>query len=340
MARMTDAPAYDAVLVVSFGGPEGMEDIRPFLANVLRGREIPEQRLQDVIQRYERFGGVSPLNGQSRTLVAALEAELTARGPRLPVYWGNRNWHPFLVDTIRQMALDGIRRALAFVTSAYSSYSGCRQYAEDIGRAQETVGPEAPRVDRLRAFYNHPGWVEANIDGVRAALARLPASGAQAALVFTAHSIPIAMAETCDYEAQLRTVCRLVGDAVGRLDGSLVYQSRSGPPSQAWLEPDVRDHLRALRLTGVTDVVVAPIGFVSDHMEVVYDLDTEAKALAEELGLNMLRASTAGSHPAFVSMIRELVVERTAGGPRRFLGDDGPSPDVCRTDCCPKPGRG
>jgi ferrochelatase len=195
-------------------------------------------------------------------------------------------------------------------------------------------------VDRLRAFYNHPGWVEANADGVRAALARLPASGAPAALVFTAHSIPIAMARSCDYEAQLRAVCRLVGDAVGRPDVQLVYQSRSGPPSQPWLEPDVRDHLRALRHTGIRDVVVAPIGFVSDHMEVVYDLDTEAKALADELGLNMLRAPTAGSHPAFVSMIRELVMERTAGVPRRFLGGDGPAPDVCRTDCCPKPARG
>jgi len=317
-----------------------MDDVLPFLANVLRGRDIPPERMREIARHYEIFGGVSPLNGETRRLMAALEQELALHGPRLPLYWGNRNWHPFLGDTLARMAADGVGQALAFVTSAYSSYSGCRQYAEDIRGAQEAVGAGAPHVDRLRAFYNHPGFVEANAAGIAAALGQLPeAARPGAALVFTAHSLPTAMAETCVYEAQLRETCRLVGDAVGRRDGRLVYQSRSGPPSQPWLGPDVRDHLRALRAAGTTHVVVAPVGFISDHMEVVYDLDTEAQALARELGLTMLRAPTAGAHPAFAAMVRELILERTAGAPRRFLGPDGAAPDTCPVDCCPAPVR-
>jgi ferrochelatase len=338
---MTDAPAYDALLVVSFGGPEGMADVAPFLENVLRGRNVPPERMREVVHHYELFGGVSPLNARNRALVAALEEETRAKGPRLPIYWGNRNWHPFLADTLGRMKADGVRRALAFITSAYGSYSGCRQYLEDIRRAQEAVGPEAPKVDRLRSFYNHPGFVEANADGLEATFAQLPSTArSAAALVFTAHSIPAAMAETSPYVAQLRETCRLVARAVNRPEWTLVYQSRSGPPSQPWLQPDIGDHLRALHAEGVHDLVVAPIGFVSDHMEVVYDLDTEAATLARDLGLRMLRAPTAGSHPSFVSMVRELILERTEGAPRRFLGEAGPAPDDCPADCCPPPLRG
>jgi protoporphyrin/coproporphyrin ferrochelatase len=341
MNPVTDTPAYDALLVISFGGPEGMADVMPFLENVLRGRNVPQERMHEVARHYELFGGVSPLNSRNRTLVAALEAEMKAKGPRLPIYWGNRNWHPLLTDTLRRMTADGVRRALAFITSAYGSYSGCRQYLDDIRRAQETLGPQAPQVDRLRAFYNHPSFVEANAVGLEATFAELPeARRTAAALAFTAHSIPVAMAETSPYVGQLRETCRLVAQAVGRREWALVYQSRSGPPTQPWLGPDIGDHLRSLRAAGVTDVVVAPIGFVSDHMEVVYDLDTEAAALARDLGLRMLRAPTAGAHPSFVSMVRELILERTDGAPRRFLGDAGPAPDDCAADCCPPPPRG
>jgi protoporphyrin/coproporphyrin ferrochelatase len=337
MNAVTSTTAYDALLLVSFGGPEGTADVMPFLENVLRGRNVPPERMREVARHYELFGGVSPLNARNRALVAALEAEMKAKEPQLPVYWGNRNWHPLLAETLRQMADEGVRHALAFVTSAYGSYSGCRQYLDDIRRAQEAVGPRAPQVDRLRSFFNHPGFVEANAAGLEATLAQAPATSA---LVFTAHSIPVAMAETSPYVAQLQETCRLVAQAVNRPEWTLVYQSRSGPPSQPWLGPDIGDHLRALRAKGARDVVVAPIGFVSDHMEVVYDLDTEARALAEGLGLHMLRAPTAGSHPSFIAMVRELVLERTADAPRRFLGAAGPAPDDCPADCCPPPPRG
>ena len=338
MNAMTDAPAYDALLVVSFGGPEGMADVAPFLENVLRGRNVPQERTREVARHYELFGGVSPLNARNRALVADIEAETRTKGPRLPIYWGNRNWHPLLADTLARMAADGVRRALAFMTSAYGSYSGCRQYLDDIRRAREAVGPQAPRVDRLRSFYNHPAFVEANAAGLETTFAQIPASARSgAALVFSAHSIPISMAETSPYVAQLRETCWLVAQAVSRPEWTLVYQSRSGPPSQPWLGPDIADHLPALRAEGVRDVVVAPIGFVSDHMEVVYDLDTEARALARDLGLRMVRAPTAGAYPSFVSMVRELILERTEGAPRRFLGSAGPAPDDCPADCCPPP---
>jgi ferrochelatase len=310
----------------------------PFLETVLKGKNVPAERLQEVARHYEIFGGVSPLNAQNRSLLAAIEAELAARGPRLPVYWGNRNWHPFLEETMRRMAADGIKRALGFVTSAFSSYSGCRQYREDIDRARAAVGPTAPVVDKLRGFYNHPGFIEASAAGVRAAFAEIPdvVRGA-AALVFTAHSIPVAMAAGSRYEEQIREAARLVAEAVGSSEWSLAYQSRSGPPSQPWLGPDIGDHLQVLRAAGFRDVVVLPIGFVSDHMEVVYDLDTEARALAKDLRINLVRATTAGIHPEFVSMIRELVLERTENAPRRSLGELGTAPDECAIDCCPAP---
>ncbi len=328
--------SYDALLVVSFGGPEGMDDVMPFLENVLRGRNVPPERMRAVAHHYELFGGVSPINSQNRTLIAALEKELAERGPRLPVYWGNRNWHPMLVDTLRKMRDDGIRRALAFFTSAYSSYSGCRQYREDITRAQTEVGDGAPQVEKLRAFYNHPGFVEPNIENLRAALQQIPEERrARAHVAFTAHSIPLSMAEGCAYEEQLQETCRLVAAGAQQKNWRLVFQSRSGPPTQAWLEPDICDHLKRLKASGVEDVVVLPVGFISDHMEVIYDLDTEARALSLELGLNMVRAATVGAHPAFVKMIRELILERLDPElPKRFLGTRGASHDVCPVDCC------
>lgn len=328
---------YDALLVLSFGGPEGMNDVIPFLENVLRGRRVPKERMMEVAEHYYHFGGVSPISEQTRALIAALKRELEEHGPHLPIYWGNRNWHPFLKETMSEMKADGVRRALAFVTSAYSSYSGCRQYLEDIERAREEAGEGAPHVDKIRAFYNHPGFVEPNAENVRTALAQIPEERREEArLSFTAHSIPLIFARTSDYQAQLEETCRLVAERAGCSNKwQLVFQSRSGPPEVPWLSPDISDHLRDLKEEGVRDVVVAPVGFISDHMEVLYDLDTEARRVADELGLNMIRAATVGTHPLFVKMIRELILERTEGAPKRFLGSRGPSPDVCRADCCP-----
>ena len=332
---------FDALLVVSFGGPEGMADVMPFLENVTRGRNIPRERLQDVAHHYERFGGVSPLNAQNRALIDALRIELDAHAIGLPVYLGNRNWHPLLADTLREMRDDGVERALAFFTSGFSSYSSCRQYRENVYEAQLEIGPDAPEVLRTRMFFNHPGWIEANADHVRAAMREIPEERRAAAhLAFTAHSIPLAMAQASRYEAQLRESGRLVAEAVGAADTALVYQSRSGPPQVPWLEPGVLDHLRALRERGVEDVVLSPIGFVSDHIEVLFDLDVEARELAEELGLNLVRASSASTHPAFVAMIRELVQERLEPGvERRVVGRFAASHDVCPVDCC-LPGTG
>ena len=327
---------FDALLFVSFGGPEGLGEVMPFLENVLRGRNVPPERMREVAHHYELFGGVSPINGQNRRLIAAVEKELAEHGPRLPVYWGNRNWHPLLADTLRRMKSDGVRRALAFVTSAYSSYSGCRQYREDIERARAKVGEGAPAVEKLRVFYNHPGFVAPNVENLRAALHEIPVGRRAAARVaFTAHSIPAAMAANSDYEKQLLETSRLVAEGAGHASWRLVFQSRSGPPTQPWLAPDICDHLRELKGEGVRDVVVAPVGFISDHMEVLYDLDTEARQVAEETGLNMIRAATVGTHPSFVRMIRELILERTdAVAAPLSLGTHGPRANVCPADCC------
>ena len=315
---------YDALLLVSFGGPEGMDDVIPFLENVLRGRNVPRERMMQVAHHYEMFGGVSPINQQNRDLIGALETELEKNGPRLPIYWGNRNWHPLLPDTLKRMASDGVKNALAFVTAAYSSYSSCRQYRQNIADAQAEVGPTAPHVEKLRAFYNHPLFIEANVDHIRGALKQFDEQR-DVHLVFTAHSIPESMAASCDYVAQLMETGRLIAHAVGIENWKLVYQSRSGSPAQPWLGPDVSDHLKDLRSVGITNVVVAPIGFVSDHMEVVYDLDVEAKKVADEIGIKMVRARTAGTHPAFVRMIRELILERI---------EDKSPPSICAPDCC------
>jgi ferrochelatase len=329
----------DAVLLVSFGGPDRPEEVMPFLENVLRGRNVPRERMLEVAEHYRHFGGRSPINDWNRALLASLRKVFAAEGPDLPVYWGNRNWHPLLADTLRQMTADGVRRAFAFVTSAYSSYSGCRQYLEDIARAREAVGPGAPEVLKLRVFYNHPGFIEPMAERVRAALDRVPQDRrAAAVLAFTAHSVPVAMAETSRYVPQVEEACRLVAERVGRPHYRLVYQSRSGAPGQPWLGPDVLEYLRELAAPGAArDVVLAPIGFISDHMEVVYDLDTEARQLSSELGLHMVRAETVGDDPRFAAMIRELVLERAGEVATRALGEFGPSHDVCAEDCCAAP---
>ncbi|MGH9881714.1 MAG: ferrochelatase [Pyrinomonadaceae bacterium] len=328
---------YDALLIVSFGGPEGMDEVLPFLENVLRGRSVPPERMRQVAEHYELFGGVSPINEQNRQLIAALKSHLRSLGPELPIYWGNRNWHPLLADTVRQMRDAGIRRALAFVTSAYSSYSSCRQYRENIAAAQKAAGEDAPRIDKIRPFYNHPLFIQANVASVGAALAQIPASRRSTAeLIFTAHSIPVTMAANCDYETQLQETSRLIAEDLKHERYRLVYQSRSGSPAQPWLGPDVFDQLRELKQRGATDTVIAPIGFVSDHMEIIYDLDTKARQLCEELGLNIVRAATAGTHPLFVEMIRQLIIERVELRPvGEFAGNLGARPHVCPEDCCP-----
>jgi ferrochelatase len=327
--------AYDALLIVSFGGPEGPEDVLPFLENVLRGRNVPHERLRAVAEHYQSFGGISPINEQNRRLIRALEQEFREHGPALPVYWGNRNWHPMLEETIRQMKKDGINSALAFVTSAYSSYSSCRQYRENIEAARDAVGVGAPHIEKLRAFYNHPLFVEANILNVQAALEKIPQHRrSHTILLFTAHSIPQTMAANCAYELQLEELARLISSGLDHSRYVLVYQSRSGPSTQPWLEPDVCDELRSLHTRDVTDVVVAPIGFVSDHMEIIYDLDTQARQVCEEFGINMVRSNTVGTHPFFISMIRELVLERVWGTSPRYVGGLGPVPDLCPADCC------
>lgn len=330
-------PSYDAVLILGFGGPESRDDVIPFLENVLRGKNVPKHRMLEVAEHYYRFGGVSPINAQLRQLTASLRKELLSAGVDLPVYWGNRNWHPLLTDTVRRMADDGVQRALAWVTSAYSSYSGCRQYLEDIEEATRQGGSAVPEIDKIRVFFNHPGFIEATSDQVRGALQRIPATRRdETVILYTAHSIPLAMAQNCLYERQLRETARLVSERLGREQYRLVYQSRSGPPSQAWLEPDVCDAIKQLHNeTHPEDVVIAPIGFVSDHLEVLYDLDLETKQLCDELGINMERAATVGTHPRFVRMIRELIAERISQNPlRSAIGIYGPSHDVCPPDCC------
>lgn len=338
---MSNVP-HDAVLVVSFGGPESRQDVIPFLENVLRGKPVPRERMLEVAEHYYHFEGISPINSQLRNLIAALGDELQRCGISLPIYWGNRNWHPLLTDTIRQMAADGRRRALAYVTSAYSSYSGCRQYLENIEAARAELGTEAPVIDKLRVFYNHPGFVEATAARVREAIDRLPPAGHSGIQVlFTAHSIPVAMAEHCDYQQQLRETARLVGEKLQIASWNLVFQSRSGPPTQPWLEPDVSEAIRRLSgQKGLTGIVLAPIGFLSDHLEVLYDLDIEAAGVCAELGIRMVRAGTVGTHPRLVRMIRELIEERLdPAAPKLAVGRYGPSHDICPSGCCHYPVR-
>jgi ferrochelatase len=338
---------YDAVLVLSFGGPEGPADVMPFLHNVTRGRGIPPERLSGVAEHYQHFGGVSPINEANRALIASLREELDAHRIGLPIYWGNRHWHPFVEDTVRAMAADGIGHALVFVTSAYSSYSSCRQYQDELTGACAAVGPTAPAFDKIRHFFDHPGFVEPSVDAVRTALeSGDPSRRATTRLVFTAHSIPVAMAEQAGpagglYVAQLRAAAQLIADAAAPdLGWDLVFQSRSGPPRVPWLEPDVGDHLRRLAADRVTDVVVVPVGFVSDHLEVLWDLDVEAAGVAAELGLGFHRTPAPGPDPRFTTMVRELIVERLdPTRPKLALSPLGPSHDCCPIGCCPAPVR-
>jgi protoporphyrin/coproporphyrin ferrochelatase len=337
-------PRYDAFLLVSFGGPEGPGDVIPFLENVTRGRGVPRQRLEQVAEHYDRFGGVSPINQHNRDLLAAIEKDFAASGIDLPLYWGNRNWDPTLTDTVATMAADGRRHAIAFVTSAYSSYSGCRQYLEDIERARAQAaraGASPPVIDKLRPYFNHPGFIEPLGDSVRAAAATLSRGVKDTYdLICTAHSIPEAMSAASGpdggaYPAQLAEASRLVAGRAGAArPWRLAYQSRSGPPSVPWLGPDVGDCLAGLAASGSEGVVLAPVGFISDHLEVVYDLDVEAARTAERLGLRLARAATPGTDPRFVSMITELVAERQDGAPPRALGDLGPVLDTCGPGCC------
>lgn len=333
--RPSEVTAYDSFLLVSFGGPEGPDDVMPFLENVLRGKRVPRERMLEVAEHYQGFGGVSPINEQNRQLIAAVQAEFDRSNIELPIYWGNRNWDPMLAETLSQMRHDGRQHAIAFFTSMFSCYSGCRQYRENIADAQSAVGADTPQVDKLRMGFNHPGFITAMADRLRAAAAQLPAAAEPPSVFFTAHSIPNSMAENCDYELQLLEASRLTAAAADLPNWSLVYQSRSGPPQQPWLEPDVCDAIETQHDAGeLKTLIIAPIGFISDHMEVQYDLDTEAAELCRKRELPMARAGTVGTHPAFVGMIRELVEERFCGAPRTAVGDLGPWHDVCPQNCC------
>jgi ferrochelatase len=297
---------------------------------------VPPETKAEIAKRYEQVGGVSPINAHTRDFIKALQLELDAHGPALPIYWGNRNWHPLLGDTVAQMAHAGVRRALAFVTSTFSSYSGCRRYREDLFEAASGV-PDAPRFDKLRVPYNHPGFIEAMSDRVRDALEKLPTAKRKHALVlFTAHSLPMSMARGCAYETQLTESCKLVAETVKHERWRLVYQSNNASYGrEPWLGPDIRVALREAEAEGIKAVVVAPIGFACDHMEVIMDLDVDAAAVAREVGVTMVRAGTVGTHPQYVAMVRELIVERmTPDAPRRALGSLGPSHDRCAADCC------
>ncbi|MER7049638.1 MULTISPECIES: ferrochelatase [Streptomyces] len=359
MSDERDPSPYDALLLLSFGGPEGPDDVVPFLANVTRGRGIPEERLKEVGQHYFLFGGVSPINEQNRTLLDALREDFAEHGLDLPVHWGNRNWSPYLTDALRELTLAGHRRIAVLTTSAYASYSGCRQYRENLAdslAALTAEGLSPPRVDKLRHYFNHPGFVRPMVDGVLKSLAELPAEvRSDAHLAFTTHSIPRSAADTSGpvaehgdggaYVRQHLDVARLIADAVREETGvahpwRLVYQSRSGAPHIPWLEPDVCDHLEELHSAGARAAVMVPIGFVSDHMEVLYDLDTEALAKAAELGLPVRRSATVGADPRFAAAVRELLLERAAtergrSVERCALGSLGPSHDLCPIGCCP-----
>src|SRR3954453_14109523 len=348
---VADAAPYDALLLVSFGGPEKPDDVVPFLENVTRGRGIPPERLQEVGEHYFLFGGRSPINAQNRAFIAAVQEAFASAGLAGPVYWGNRNWDPFLADTLRRMKDDGIRRAAVLLTSAYSSYSGCRQYRENLAAAVAEVGGGVPHLDRLRHYFNHPGFVEPMVDATLAAIADLGEPVRHDAhILFVTHSIPEGMNEASGpdggaYVAQHLSVAEEIGERIRqetghRYAGELVYCSRSGPPHVPWLEPDVNDRLEELAADGVGGGGLVAIGFVSAHMEVIYDLDTEARATAEKAGIEIVRAATAGVDPRFVSMVRELLLERAAAErgldvPRPTVGPLGPSWDVCPAGCCP-----
>jgi ferrochelatase len=351
-AGQDEPVSVDALLLLSFGGPEGPDDVRPFLENVTRGRGVPPERLDEVAQHYLHFGGVSPINGLNRDLIAAIDTELAKQGIEIPVHFGNRNWYPMVEDTLAEMTRAGVRRALVFPTSAYGGYSACRQYDEDIARARAAVGDDAPELVKLRQFFDHPLFIAAVTDAVRAAQATVPAD---ARLVFTAHSVPTSADNAAGppeqggklYSRQIAEAARLVAAQLGVADYDVVWQSRSGPPQIPWLAPDIVDHLDALHASGVRAVVISPIGFVSDHLEVLWDLDNEASERAAEHGMAFARAATPGTDPRFAELVVELIREHTDRvEPRRLsnfpaLGctvDGAP----CAIGCCEparRPGR-
>jgi ferrochelatase len=339
---------YQALLFLSFGGPEGHDDVMPFLRNVTRGRGIPDERLEEVAEHYHHFGGVSPINAQNHALITAIGLEFARHGIELPIYYGNRNWKPYVADAVRRMRDDQIERALVFATSATSSFSGCRQYRNDLKQAHAVAGEGAPDLVKIRHYFDHPGFIAANVDHARAALATLPAEHRDhARLVFTAHSIPTTMNDESGpernglYRAQQYETARLVAALVRgeNAEFDLVWQSRSGPPQVPWLEPDINEHLKSLAESGVRAVVVCPTGFVSDHLEVIWDLDTEARETAAGLGLAFARAATAGTHPGFVTAIRELVQEHLIGAEPKAIGALGLCGIDCPDRCCPAPTR-
>ncbi|WP_228001471.1 ferrochelatase [Nocardia australiensis] len=348
------ARAADALLLLSFGGPEGPEDVIPFLENVTRGRGVPRERLDEVARHYLHFGGVSPINALNRGIIAATEAELATAGIDLPVYFGNRNWTPMVEDTVARMAADGVRSALVFPTSAWGGYSGCLQYHEDIARARAAFGAGAPELVKLRQYFDHPLLIESFADAIRAARQELPAGRRdRARLVFTAHSVPVSADLAAGppgdggrlYSRQVAEAARLCAAATGFTDYDLVWQSRSGPPRVPWLDPDIVDHLEDLSGKGVDAVVVCPVGFVSDHLEVIWDLDSEAKDKAAELDMAFARAATPGADPRFARLVVELINEHLTGtSPRRL----GKAPQYgctrngtpCTPGCCAAPARG
>ncbi len=337
--------ACDSLLVVSFGGPEKRDDVLPFLENVLRGKPVPRERMLEVAEHYYHFGGVSPINAQCRELIQALETELAEHQISLPIFWGNRNWHPLLPETIARMKQHGVNRPLVYITSGFSCYSGCRQYRENILSAMQEADVADWQFGKIRVFYNHPDFISVVSERVQQSMHQLditdPVSATDFHVAFTAHSIPFSMSSTSDYEKQLRETCRLVAEALHLRDSQwrLVYQSRSGRPQDPWLEPDICDTVRELSAAGVRRLVISPVGFLSDHMEVLYDLDDEARKVCDALGIRMERAGTPGCHPKFVSMIRKLIQERVSGAAKECIGLYGPNHDVCPVDCCPAPAR-
>ena len=327
---------YDALILVSFGGPEGPNDVMPFLENVLKGRDVPRQRMLKVAEHYMAFGGVSPINEDNRALISLLERELAEHDMSLPIYFGNRNWHPMLSDTLEQMKQDGVRRALAIVTSGYGSYSSCRQYLENLEEARKGIGEGAPEVDKMRLFFNHPGFLESMVACTQRALVQVDEERRQdCRLLFTAHSLPLSMAVGCRYAEQLEETARFIAAESGISNWQLVYQSRSGSPHQPWLEPDVCDAIRESAGDGTRDIVVVPVGFISAHMEILFDLDTEARELCEQLDIRMVRADTVGHEPRFITMLRELIEERIGEKDPLAVGDLAAPPHACVADCCP-----
>ncbi len=327
---------YDALLIVSFGGPEGPDDVMPFLENVFRGLRVTDETKQKIAARYQDFGGISPINGHTREFIAALQKLLDAEGPALPIYWGNRNWHPMLDDTLAQMSRDGIKHAAAYVTSTFSSYSGCRKYREDLFEAVRDLD-NAPAIDKLRVGFNHPGFITAVADRIVEGVESLPEERRDGArLIFTAHSLPESMAASAPYVEQLFDSAASSANLAGFEDWRLVYQSNNarygGDP---WLTPDISDAIEEEAKAGRKDVIVMPIGFVCDHMEVVLDLDVDAAKRADAVGINMVRAGTVGSHPAYIGMVRDLIVERMADSRERLtMGALPPKHDFCPADCC------